>query len=69
MMLQIQQLLSRFKKQPEPEPVGDIVNIETFKETFNPQNIYKARWVWYHTIMAFELFLIIILLIGILIKV
>ena len=67
MMLQIQQLLSRFKKQPEP--VGDIVNIETFKETFNPQNIYKARWVWYHTIMAFELFLIIILLIGILIKV
>ncbi len=39
------------------------------KNTFQEQKIYRARWVWYHTILAFELFLIIILLIGILIKI
>ena len=33
------------------------------------EEIYRARWVWYHTILAAELFLIIILLIGIIIKV
>ena len=30
---------------------------------------YEARWVWYHTILAGELFIIIILLIGILAKI
>jgi hypothetical protein len=30
---------------------------------------YETNWVWYHTILAAELFLIIILLIGILIKI
>ena len=30
---------------------------------------YEARWVWYHTILAGELFLIIILLIAILTKI
>jgi hypothetical protein len=30
---------------------------------------YEARWVWYHTILAVELFVIIILLIGILWKI
>jgi len=42
---------------------------QDIKGTFKEQKIYRARWVWYHTIMAFELFLIIILLIGILIKI
>ena len=32
-------------------------------------NAYKTRWVWYHTFMALELLIIIILLIGILIKI
>ncbi len=31
--------------------------------------IYAARWIWYHTLMAVELLIIIILLIGILIKI
>ena len=31
--------------------------------------VYEARWVWYHTILAAELFLIIILLIAILAKI
>ena len=43
--------------------------LNELKETFNEKKIYKARWVWYHTILAGELFIIIILLIGILIKI
>jgi len=42
---------------------------EDIKETFKISKIYQARWVWYHTIMAFELLIIIFLLIGILIKI
>lgn len=34
---------------------------ETVKE------IYQARWVWYHTILAIELLIIIFLQIGILV--
>ena len=33
------------------------------------ENAYKTRWIWYHTFMACELLIIIILLIGILIKI
>ena len=39
------------------------------KETFNEKKVYRARWVWYHTILAAELFLIIIILIAILAKI
>ena len=42
---------------------------EDLKETFSEKKIYKTRWVWYHTILAGELFIIIILLIGILTKI
>ena len=42
--------------------------ISEVKEAFKVKQIYEARWVWYHTIMAVELLLIIILLTGILIK-
>jgi len=31
--------------------------------------IYKARWVWYHTILAFEIFLSNIILIAILLAI
>ena len=55
-----------FKKDPLPPPKTFVNEI---KDTFNEKKIYRARWVWYHTILAAELFLIIILLIGILIKV
>jgi len=43
--------------------------IAEIRETFNRERIYRARWVWYHTILAGELFLIIILLIAILAKI
>ena len=39
------------------------------KEAFNERKIYRARWVWYHTILAGELLIIIILLVGILAKI
>jgi len=60
---------SLFKKSiPEPEPAQSKF-VSGIKDTFNEKKIYRARWVWYHTILAAELFLIIILLIGILIKI
>jgi hypothetical protein len=43
--------------------------VDDIKDTFNEKKIYRARWVWYHTILAAELFLIIILLIAILAKI
>jgi len=43
--------------------------VAELKETFNKEKIYRAKWVWYHTILAGELFLIIILLIAILAKI
>jgi type IV secretory pathway component VirB8 len=30
--------------------------------------MYKVRWIWYHTILAFELLSVIILLLGIFLK-
>jgi hypothetical protein len=43
--------------------------VEDLKEAFKTRKIYEARWVWYHTIMAFELLIIIVVLIGILVKI
>jgi hypothetical protein len=53
------------KKDPNKEQ-GFVAEL---KETFNKEKIYRAKWVWYHTILAGELFLIIILLIAILAKI
>jgi len=36
-------------------------------KTLNVENAYKTRWVWYHTILALELLMTNILLIGILV--
>jgi hypothetical protein len=54
------------KKDPTKEQGGFVAEL---KETFNKEKIYRAKWVWYHTILAGELFLIIILLIAILAKI
>lgn len=43
--------------------------ISEIKEVFKVRQVYEARWVWYHTIMAVELLIIIFLLTGILIKI
>lgn len=39
------------------------------KDTFKTRKVYEARWVWYHTILAVELLVIIFVLIGILVKI
>jgi hypothetical protein len=56
-----------FKKKQTPPPPHKTF-VDDIKDTFNEKKIYRARWVWYHTILAGELFLIIILLIAILAK-
>lgn len=33
------------------------------------QEVYQARWVWYHTILALELLILIMLQIAILVKI
>lgn len=38
------------------------------KKTFQVNQVYQSRWVWYHTILAVEIFLTNILLILILFK-
>lgn len=43
--------------------------ISEIKEVFKVNKVYEARWVWYHTILAVELLIIIFLLAGILIKI
>lgn len=43
--------------------------LKQIKETFKVNEVYQARWVWYHTILAVELLIIIFLLTGILIKI
>jgi len=57
------------KDNNKKEPAKDTSFVTEIKETFNKKKVYKARWVWYHTILAAELFLIIILLIAILAKI
>jgi len=39
------------------------------KDTFKARKVYEARWVWYHTILAVELLIIIFVLLGILVKI
>ena len=46
-------------------------DIDTFKEPdpdeVNIDNAYKTRWIWYHTILGIELFLVNVLLVAILV--
>ena len=51
----------------ENSPVEKI--IEKIPETDEVDKVYQARWVWYHTILAAEIFFTNVLLIAILIVV
>tara|TARA_R100001510_G_C7508804_1_gene109345 strand:+ start:368 stop:568 length:201 start_codon:yes stop_codon:yes gene_type:complete len=42
----------------EPEPDPDNLTVD---------NAYKTRWIWYHTILGIELFVIIVILTAILV--
>ena len=58
-------------KQKEIEVKKETVVIDMMKDDVDPQevtieNAYKTRWIWYHTILAIEIFFTNILLIAIL---
>ena len=42
---------------------------QQIKDTFKVNQVYQARWVWYHTILAIELLIIIFIQIAILAKI
>ncbi len=49
-------------------PATDITGYkEPDPDDLSIDNAYKTRWIWYHTFMAVELLIIIMLLLGILI--
>jgi hypothetical protein len=47
--------------------------IKSYEEAQEDKKIelrmYKVRWIWYHTILAIELFFVVLLLIAIFIKI
>ncbi len=61
-------------KQKEIEVKKETVVIDMMKDDVDPneltiENAYKTRWIWYHTILAIEIFFTNILLIAILLLV
>jgi|TARA_S200000501_G_scaffold363536_1_gene394570 hypothetical protein len=53
-----------WKQNPETDITG---YREPDPDDLSIDNAYKTRWIWYHTFMAVELLIIIMLLLGILI--
>ncbi len=53
-----------WKQNPETDITG---YTEPDPDDLSIDNAYKTRWIWYHTFMAAELLIIIMLLLGILI--
>ena len=51
----------------EESPVEKV--IDKIPESEEVDKVYQARWVWYHTILAVEIFCTNILLIGLIIVV
>jgi len=41
---------------------------EANPEEITIDNAYKTRWIWYHTILALELLMTNVLLVGVLVK-
>ena len=44
------------------ENVKDKIYFTFVKDKTEKENLYETRWVWYHTLLVVELFIIIILL-------
>ena len=44
------------------EDVKDKVYFTFTRDKIEKENLYETRWVWYHTVLVIELFIIIILL-------
>lgn len=60
----------RSDRLPEIDKYNVLDSLVQPSESKNPEvdKVYQSRWVWYHTILAAELFLTNILLIAILVK-
>jgi hypothetical protein len=63
-------ILKELEKPVEKNPI-DVAIVEKLPGADNEhvQEVYKARWVWYHTILAVEIAFTNILLIAILLAV
>lgn len=63
-------LLKRLERDVEENPLDKAI-VEKLPGSDNEhvQEVYKARWVWYHTILAVEIAFTNILLIAILVAV
>lgn len=62
--------LTKFWKKPEVQQKETLV-IDMMKDDVDPsevtiENAYKTRWIWYHTILAIEIFMTNMLLLAIL---
>ena len=62
--------LTKFWRKPEVQKQETLV-IDMMKDDVDPQeltieNAYKTRWIWYHTILAIDIFFTNVLLIAIL---
>ena len=68
--MNIKTRLKRFWSEDLPEYDKYNVVDSLIQKQENPEveKIYQSRWVWYHTILALEIFLTNILLIAILVK-
>lgn len=53
----------------ETETVVDMMKDDTDPNEVTIENAYKTRWIWYHTILAIEIFMTNILLIAILVAI
>ena len=54
------------KMEESANPVDDTI-VTKLPQDGEVQKVYEARWVWYHTILAAEIFLTNILLLAILV--
>jgi hypothetical protein len=67
--------IKRFWTKPEEEVVDelsvpkviDVMKDDTDPEEVTIENAYKTRWIWYHTILAIEIFMTNLLLLAILV--
>ena len=62
--------LTKFWRKPEVQQQETLV-IDMMKDDVDPEeltieNAYKTRWIWYHTILAIEIFMTNMLLLAIL---
>lgn len=56
------------KMEESANPVDETI-VNKLPQDGEVQKVYEARWVWYHTILAAEIFLTNILLLAILVTV